>query len=132
MPEKKVISRRRTADAEDKSSAGRDEAWFANIKREYDQQSVIDNQSSRNNQTIANKAATAHLKHAERLDIIAERQLNNSVTADRESSERTNLHNTTTIENLNQQNDAAFLLLARSLADGEEVTVTIRKRKVKA
>jgi len=130
MPEKKKRVRK-PRDEEDRSSAGRDEAWFAKIDREYEQQSVIDNQSSRNNQTTANNAATAHLKHAARLDIIAERQLNNSVTADRESSERTNMHNTTTIENLNQQNDAAFLLLARSLDEDEEVIISVRKGKVK-
>lgn len=117
--------------AEREFEIGKDEAWFAKIDRDYEQHSALDMQSARDNQRLANDVARSAVKHYARLDLIAERGLTNAVTADSERNERVNLHNMNTAENVNQQNDALFLLLAKALGEDGEVTLTISRPKKK-
>lgn len=129
MPEKSRRDRPSGRNREELESIGRGEAWFAKIDREFEQHSALDLQSARDNQRIAHRVADHGVRSSERLQVIAERALSNAVTFDSERSERVNMHNIGTIENINQQNDTLFLLLAEALKSDGEATITISRPK---
>jgi len=109
---------RRRDDAEDRASAGRDEAWFANIKRTYDEY-----------QDQAIKGSRLFHTHSKNLDLAALQAVQNAVenanNAAKQHLERINMQNTTTTENLNQQNDALFSVLVEKLRKEGTATISI-------
>ena len=111
--------------AEREFEIGKDEAWFAKIDRDFEGFSDLLFERKHNREAVAEQdrqtSSYAYKKMVENGDLAAKQYL-----------ERLNMHNTSTLENINQQNDAMFLLLAKGLDEDGEVELVIRRpRKIK-
>ena len=114
-------------DKEELSSIGRDEAWFAKVDREYENKSVMLDEAMQATQKLNNRIVNDAVSHTKRVDALCERMLANAITADSERSERVNAHNANLVENLNVGNDLMLNLLARTLTEDGEVSLTIAR-----